>query len=95
MIYILIDFKLLYAMFHIHNLSVVVPPEKMFDEYLYLSSTSQQFKYHFIELANELKTDLNLRRNSVLVDIGINDGIFLEPINKLGLKAINVEYIKM
>ena len=76
------------------QLSVVVPPEKMFDEYLYLSSTSQQFKDHFIEFANELKTDLNLRRNSVLVDIGSNDGIFLEPINKLGLKAIGVEPAK-
>ena len=76
------------------QLSVVVPPEKMFDEYLYLSSTSQQFKDHFIELSNELKTDLNLRRNSVLVDIGSNDGIFLEPINKLGIKAIGVEPAK-
>ena len=41
------------------QLSVVVPPEKMFDEYLYLSSTSQQFKNHFIELNKWIKIDLN------------------------------------
>ena len=76
------------------QLSVVVPPQKMFDEYLYLSSTSQQFQDHFIKLANELKTDLNLKRNSVVVDIGSNDGIFLKPLNKLGLKAIGVEPAK-
>ena len=32
------------------QLSVVVPPEKMFDTYLYLSSTSELFRSHFILL---------------------------------------------
>ena len=31
------------------QLSVVVPPEIMFDTYLYLSSTSELFKNHFIK----------------------------------------------
>ena len=76
------------------QLSVVVPPEKMFDNYLYLSSTSQQFRDHFITLAKEIKSSLKLKNNSIVVDIGSNDGIFLEPIQSLGLKAVGVEPAK-
>ena len=76
------------------QLSVVVPPGKMFDNYLYLSSTSKQFRDHFIKFAKELKTTLKLNKKSVVVDIGSNDGIFLDPVQKLGIKAIGVEPAK-
>jgi len=76
------------------QLSVVVPPEKMFDNYFYLSSTSQQFRDHFVDIANELKSDLKLKNTSVVVDIGSNDGIFLDPVKKLGINAIGVEPAK-
>ncbi len=76
------------------QLSVVVPPEKMFDNYFYLSSTSKQFRDHFVDIANELKTDLKLKNTSVVVDIGSNDGIFLDPIKNLGINAIGVEPAK-
>jgi 2-polyprenyl-3-methyl-5-hydroxy-6-metoxy-1,4-benzoquinol methylase len=76
------------------QLSVVVPPEKMFDTYLYLSSTSELFRNHFIDFAHKLKKDLNLDKNSTLVDIGSNDGIFIEPIQELGITSIGVEPAK-
>ncbi len=76
------------------QLSVVVPPEKMFDNYLYLSSTSEQFKDHFVKIAKELKNDLNLKSKSVVLDIGSNDGIFLDPLNKQGIQAVGVEPAK-
>lgn len=76
------------------QLSVVVPPEKMFDNYFYLSSTSQQFRDHFVDIARELKSDLKLKNTSVVVDIGSNDGIFLDPLNNLGINAIGVEPAK-
>ena len=76
------------------QLSVAVPAKKMFDNYLYLSSTSKQFRDHFSGIANELNNDLNLNKNSLLVDIGSNDGIFLDPIKKLGIKAVGVEPAK-
>ena len=76
------------------QLSVAVPAKKMFDNYLYLSSTSQQFKDHFFTIANDLKKDLNLNKNSLVVDIGSNDGIFLEPLRNLGINAIGVEPAK-
>jgi nucleoside-diphosphate-sugar epimerase/2-polyprenyl-3-methyl-5-hydroxy-6-metoxy-1,4-benzoquinol methylase/dTDP-4-dehydrorhamnose 3,5-epimerase-like enzyme len=76
------------------QLSVSVPSEKMFDNYLYLSSTSAQFRNHFIDAAKELKHDLKLKKDSLFVDIGSNDGIFLDPIKKQGFKAIGVEPAK-
>ena len=76
------------------QLSVVVPPEKMFDNYFYLSSTSQQFRDHFVDIAKELKTDLKLKNSSVVVDIGSNDGIFLDPLKNLGINAIGIEPAK-
>ena len=76
------------------QLSVVVPPGKMFDNYLYLSSTSSEFRKHFENFAKELKSNLKLKNNSILVDIGSNDGIFLDPIKKLGINCVGVEPAK-
>ncbi len=76
------------------QLSVVVPPEKMFGNYFYLSSTSKQFRNHFVEIAKELKTNLKLNKKSVVVDIGSNDGVFLDPLQNLGIKAVGVEPAK-
>ncbi|MAJ50846.1 MAG: hypothetical protein CMB82_04425 [Flammeovirgaceae bacterium] len=76
------------------QLNIVVPPEKMFDEYLYLSSTTEVFQKHFSNLASKLKKDLNLNKNSLVVDIGSNDGIFLSPLNELGINSIGVEPAK-
>ena len=49
------------------QLSVVVPPEKMFKKYLYLSSTSEQFRSHFKNIAEELKKDLKLKKIHLLL----------------------------
>ena len=76
------------------QLSVAVPPEKMFNDYVYLSSTSEQFRSHFVNTAKDLKTDLKLTKKSIVVDIGSNDGIFLEPLETLGIKSVGVEPAK-
>ena len=76
------------------QLSIAVPPEKMFTDYVYLSSTSSKFKKHFVDTAKEFKRELNLTKSSVVIDIGSNDGIFLEPLDKLGIKCVGVEPAK-
>ncbi len=76
------------------QLSVVVPPKKMFNNYLYLSSTSEKFKRHFADIAKEINNDLKLTKKSVVVDIGSNDGVFLKPLKQLGLYPIGVEPAK-
>tara|TARA_B100000900_G_scaffold416097_1_gene449063 strand:+ start:7104 stop:9647 length:2544 start_codon:yes stop_codon:yes gene_type:complete len=76
------------------QLSVAVPSSKMFDEYLYLSSTSKSFRSHFENFAQKLKKEFNLKKSSTVVDIGSNDGIFLKPLIDLNINAIGIEPAK-
>ena len=73
------------------QLNIVVDPTLLFNEYLYTSSTSQFFVSHFEELASDLVEKLNLDKESVVVDIGSNDGIFLKPLIERNIKTIGVE----
>ena len=79
-----------------HNvqLSYVVPPERMFDNYLYVSSTAASFRKHFELAADQYIKELNLNQNSLVVDIGSNDGIFLKPLKEKGVKVVGVEPAK-
>ena len=74
-----------------HNcqLSVSVDPKKMFENYLYTSSTSKVFREHFVNAAKKYSKDLKLnKKNSYIIDIGSNDGVALKPFQDLGFKKI-------
>ena len=74
-----------------HNcqLSISVDPKKMFNNYLYTSSTSTVFRNHFIKAAKKYSKDLKLnKKKSYIIDIGSNDGIALKPFIDLGFKKI-------
>jgi len=79
-----------------HNcqLSYVVEPEKMFDNYLYVSSTASSFRKHFTDTSDYYIDKFNLNSNSLVVDIGSNDGIFLKPLKEKGVKVVGVEPAK-
>jgi len=79
-----------------HNvqLSHIVPPKIMFDNYLYVSSTTKSFKEHFQKAADKYIMDLNLSSKSLVVDIGSNDGIALKPLQEKGIKVLGVEPAK-
>jgi len=79
-----------------HNcqLSHSVPKEKMFDEYLYVSSTTETFRKHFSDAAEKLINKFNLTKESFVVDIGSNDGVFLKPLQKRGIGVCGVEPAK-
>ena len=74
-----------------HNcqLSVSVNPKKMFQNYLYTSSTSKVFRDHFVKAAKKYVKELNLnKKKSYIIDIGSNDGVALKPFVDLGFKKI-------
>lgn len=73
------------------QLSIVVPPEKMFNNYLYVSSTSATFRNHFEQTAEQYIRDFNLTSNSLVLDIGSNDGVFLKPLQQRGIRVVGVE----
>ena len=71
------------------QLSVAVDPKKMFENYLYTSSTSKLFREHFITSAKKYSKELKLnKKNSYIIDVGSNDGVALKPFKDLGFKKI-------
>lgn len=76
---------------HLVQLRDVVSPHVLFDRYLYLSSTSPTFVQHFIELARKLVRKFNLSVNSLVVDVGSNDGIMLKPFLKRDIRVVGIE----
>ena len=76
------------------QLGAVVEPEKLFDNYLYTSSTSMSFQKHFDDLAKELISKYTLTSNSTVLDIGSNDGVFLKPLKNNNIDVVGVEPAK-
>ena len=70
-----------------HNvqLSVSVDSKKMFNNYLYQSSTSYTFRKHFEDAAKKYLKEFKLTKKSFIIDVGSNDGVGLMPFKKLGL----------
>jgi nucleoside-diphosphate-sugar epimerase/SAM-dependent methyltransferase/quercetin dioxygenase-like cupin family protein len=79
-----------------HNcqLSYVVPSSKMFDHYLYVSSTAKSFRDHFEQAAEQYINEFNLTSDSLVLDIGSNDGIALKPLQDKGIKVLGIEPAK-
>lgn len=76
------------------QLNYVVPSSKMFDEYLYVSSTTESFRNHFKKAALDYINRFKLNNESLVIDIGSNDGVFLKPLIELGIPSIGVEPAK-
>lgn len=77
------------------QLTHVVPPDLMFANYLYVSSTTQTFRRHFGDYARVAKEKLNKQSGTILaVDIGSNDGLLLSCYRGEGMKAVGVEPAK-
>ena len=76
------------------QLSHSVPREKMFDSYLYVSSTTDVFRKHFKDTADLLCDEFGLDKNSFVIDIGSNDGVFLKPLQEKGISVCGVEPAK-
>ena len=76
-----------------HNcqLSYVVPADKMFKHYLYVSSTAKSFRDHFQQAADQYIKEFNLNSNSLVIDIGSNDGIALKPLKEKGIAVLGFE----
>ena len=72
---------------------VEVPdPKQMFhSNYAYFASTSHYMVKHFREMSEKLIDDLKLDENSLVVEIGCNDGITLKNFVEAGVPSIGIE----
>ncbi len=69
--------------------------KKMFnDNYAYLASTSQVMKNHWKELGDKLIKEKKLEKSSFVVEVGSNDGIFLENISKKEIPHLGIDASK-
>ena len=79
-----------------HNcqLSYSVDSKIMFDNYLYVSSTTEHMRNHFKSAALSIIEDYKLDSNSLVVEIGSNDGVFLTYIDEKAIKICGIEPAK-
>ena len=76
---------------HLVQLTHSVPANLMFDEYLYVSSTTQTFRTHFAEYARDVRERIGQKPGALAVDIGSNDGLLVSSYEKEGLRGVGVE----
>ncbi len=69
----------------------VVPPEILFKNYIYVSGTSNTMRSHFTGLAGEVFGKSKLSVDSLVVDIGSNDGTLLKSFRAFKVKTLGVE----
>jgi SAM-dependent methyltransferase len=69
----------------------IVPPEVLFKDYIYVSGTSEALRKHFEDLATEVVNNFKLNSESLVIDIGSNDGTLLKEFKKHYLKVLGVE----
>jgi len=63
----------------------------MFKDYVYLTGFSKPMKNHFEALATEVIRDLKPSKDSLVVDIGSNDGTLLSMFSGHGLDTLGIE----
>lgn len=76
---------------HLVQLSYVVDPDVMFRSYVYVSGTTKTLNEHFRQSAANLVEKFQLPPDSLVVDIGSNDGTFLQHFQNLGMNVVGVD----
>ena len=66
----------------------LVSPDVLFKDYAFSSSTINPLIQHFEQYAHWIQEKLH---PGLVVEFGCNDGILLEPLNKLGIKTCGVD----
>jgi SAM-dependent methyltransferase len=69
----------------------VVPPAQLFESYPYFSSFSETMLRHASEAAGRYVADFDLGKNSLVVEIGSNDGYLLKHFLPLEVPSLGIE----
>jgi len=73
------------------QLTKTVPPEDLFRDYVYFSSTSSSFLKHCEEVAARLTQKLHLTSKSLVLEIASNDGALLKNFKNRGIPVLGVD----
>ncbi len=73
------------------QITVSVPPDQLFKEYLYFSSYSQTFVEHSRVLAQRIVDERSLGGGSLVVEVASNDGYLLRSYLDAGVPVLGIE----
>jgi hypothetical protein len=73
------------------QLDHVVPPEVMFRDYIYVSSTSRTMPAHFAAYADEIVARFIESPQDLVLEMGSNDGCLLRAFQKHRVRTLGVE----
>ncbi|TAJ34653.1 MAG: methyltransferase domain-containing protein [Nitrospirae bacterium] len=79
---------------HLAQLTDLVPPERMFTEYLYFSSYSDSFLAHAREMMESLTARFALGPDSRVLEVASNDGYLLQYFEQRNIRVLGVEPAK-
>ena len=69
----------------------LVPPQAMFEHYLYVSSASDTLKNHLWDLSDEIVRRYQLGADDLVIDIGCNDATLLQGFKRYGVRTLGVD----
>ncbi len=72
----------------------VVNPEILFSHYLYTTSVSLGLVEHFRRYADAVIAELSPAKDSLVIDIGSNEGVLLKFFRERGMKVLGVDAAK-
>jgi SAM-dependent methyltransferase len=73
------------------QLTEIVPPPLMFEDYLYVSGASDTLRAHLLELSDVVTSRRGLGREDLVIDIGCNDGTLLSGFARHGVRVLGVD----
>lgn len=73
------------------QLPVVVDPERLFRNYKYVSGTAASFRQHLTGTADHLSQRYGLGTESIVLEIGSNDGTMLKAFQARGIEVLGVD----
>ncbi len=73
------------------QLPVVVDPERLFRNYVYVSGTSPSFVEHFRKYAESMIEQHGLKPGDLVVEIGSNDGTLLKFFKAAGMRVLGID----
>ena len=69
----------------------VIDPNVLYGDYIYVTGSSVGLLEHFRGYAHSVQERCNLKPNSLVIDIGSNDGTLLSCFGELGMKVLGIE----
>lgn len=71
--------------------SVVIKADILFKKYFYFSSKIQTLVNHFRQVAKDLPSNFYDKKKRFIVEIGCNDGSFIQAVQKIGYGILGID----